>query len=48
MTSDVDDDVNPEVDEVLAVPLADLHPPLEAVLLVADQPREVTAIVSVL
>lgn len=34
--------------EVLAVPLADLHPALEAVLMVADQPLEVTAIAAVL
>lgn len=34
--------------DVLAVPLADLHPALEAVLMVADQPLEVTAIAAVL
>lgn len=34
--------------EVLAVPLADLRPALEAVLMVADQPLEVTAIAAVL
>ncbi|MGN6160857.1 MAG: SMC-Scp complex subunit ScpB [Marmoricola sp.] len=34
--------------EVLSVPLADLHPALEAVLMVADQPLEVTAMAAVL
>jgi len=38
----------PEEAEVLAVPLADLQPALEAVLMVADQPLEVTAIAAVL
>lgn len=45
MTEDVMTD---EPDEVLAVPLADLNPALEAVLMVADQPLEVTAIAAVL
>jgi segregation and condensation protein B len=52
MTNDVvGSDVESVVEdaaEVLAVPLADLHPALEAVLMVADQPLEVTAIAAVL
>lgn len=43
-----EDVMTDETDEVLAVPLADLHPALEAVLMVADEPLEVTAIASVL
>jgi len=47
MTNDVTE-VPVGTDEVLAVPLAHLNPALEAVLMVADQPLEVTAIAAVL
>ncbi|MGN6721314.1 MAG: SMC-Scp complex subunit ScpB [Marmoricola sp.] len=40
--------VTDDAAEVLAVPLADLRPALEAVLMVADQPLEVTALAAVL
>lgn len=49
MSDTVSEDVLVEdAAEVLAVPLADLHPALEAVLMVADQPLEVTAMATVL
>ena len=50
MSNDLVDeqDAVEEQSEVLAVPLADLHPALEAVLMVADQPLEVTAMAAVL
>ena len=49
--AEVDVETEPSAEEsaeVLAVPLADLHPALEAVLMVADQPLEVTAMAVVL
>lgn len=51
MSNDVVDEqdvVADEQAEVLAVPVADLNPALEAVLMVADQPLEVTALAAVL
>lgn len=42
------DAMTDEPAEVLAVPLAALHPALEAILMVADQPLEVTAMAAVL
>lgn len=48
MSEDVVAEDAADAAEVLAVPLADLQPALEAVLMVADQPLEVTAIAAVL